>query len=234
LGEDRCKKTGLDFITAHNGPGGIVIDVENQVPFGAPSIGGYVMGRAFLPYSLARVVRIRKATHIPIIGVGGIYNASDALQYLLCDCPLVGIGSAIYFQGPEILDRIHKGLSDWMTRKGYLSIIDFKGKVLPLIEDSQSLRVREKYPFTIPPECPYIPVIDDKACNFCGTCQSACIYNVFQIDKTESRISVNENRCWSCGFCVGVCPESAIELRERHDREKVIWKNQGMAEPFKK
>ena len=228
-----CREAGLDFITAHNGPAGIVIDVENQVPFGAPAIGGYVMGRAFLPYSLARVVRIRRVTDIPIIGVGGVYTASDALQYLLCDCPLVGIGSALYFEGADILDRITEGLSNWMQRKGYGSIEEFRGKVLPLIEDSGTLRSREKYPFTMPPECPYVPVIDDEKCTRCGTCQSSCIYGVFQTKEKETGVIIDEDRCWSCGFCVGVCPEGAIELRARYDREKVIWENKGMAEPFK-
>jgi dihydroorotate dehydrogenase (NAD+) catalytic subunit len=93
-----CENAGLDFITAHNAPGGIVIDVEKEVPFGAPSIGGYVMGRSFLPYSLGRVVRIKKTSNLPVIGVGGIYEAQDALQYLLGGCPMVGIGSALYFK----------------------------------------------------------------------------------------------------------------------------------------
>ena len=115
-----CEDAGLDFITAHNAPGGIVIDVENEVPFGAPSIGGYVMGRSFLPYSLGRVVRIRKASNVPVIGVGGIYEAQDALQYILCGCPMVGIGSAMYFKGPQILDNLYKSLKKPITNIEYL------------------------------------------------------------------------------------------------------------------
>jgi dihydroorotate dehydrogenase subfamily 1 len=130
-----CQKAGLDFITAHNAPSGIVIDVENEVPFGAPSIGGYVMGKAFLPYSLGRVVRIKKASNIPVIGVGGIYDAQDALQYLLCGCPLVGIGSAIYFKGQQILDTLFQDIANWMEKKGYQSIDEFRGKAYSLIKD---------------------------------------------------------------------------------------------------
>ena len=228
-----CGEAGLDFITAHNGPSGMVIDVENEVPFGAPAIGGYVMGRTFLPYSLARVVRIRRVTRMPVIGVGGIYNSGDALQYLLCGCPLVGIGSAMYYEGAEILDSIFDGISDWMERKGYGSIEDFRGKVFPLIEDSTNLRSREPYPFTMPPEGPYVPIIDDEECTLCGACERSCIYGVLKVDEKDSKVFVDENRCWSCGFCVGVCPAKAIELRDRHNRERVIWKNEGMAEPFK-
>ena len=231
---EKCDKAGLDFITAHNAPSGIVIDVENEVPFGAPAIGGYVMGRAFLPYSLARIVRIRRVSHMSVIGVGGIYNADDALQYLLCGCPAVGIGSAMYFQGADILDNIYEGLSSWMRKKGYGSIDAFRGKVFSLIEDSVSLRSRERYPFTMPPECPYAPIINEEECNLCGVCERTCIYGVFKINEEESKIIVAENKCWSCGFCVGVCPTEAIELRDRNDREKVIWKNKGMVQTFRR
>jgi len=120
-----------------------------------------------------------------------------------------------------------------MQRKGYQSIEEFRGKVFLLIEGSGSLRSRDKSPFTMPPDCPYIPMIDDEACSFCGTCEGGCIYGVFKIYKKESKVIINENRCWSYGFCVGVCPSEAIELRDRYDRERVIWNNEGMAAPFK-
>jgi dihydroorotate dehydrogenase (fumarate)/dihydropyrimidine dehydrogenase (NAD+) subunit PreA len=227
-----CEKAGLDFITAHNAPGGIVIDVENEVPFGAPAIGGYVMGRSFLPYSLGRVVRIRKTSNIPVIGVGGIYEARDALQYLLCGCPMVGIGSAMYFKGTQILDNLYTGISNWMDQKGYNSIEKFQGKAFNKIIEPPRLKSNEKYPYTIPPECPYVPVIDKKSCIFCGECETTCIYNVFKVDKNNKRVSINRDKCWSCGFCVGICPSGAIELRDRNNKDNVIWNNQGLAMPF--
>ncbi|MBW2128707.1 MAG: 4Fe-4S binding protein [Deltaproteobacteria bacterium] len=221
-----------DFITAHNAPGGILIDVEKEVPFGAPAIEGYVMGRAFLPYSLARIVRIRRESDIPLIGIGGIGAPRDALQYLLCGCHLAGIGSGLYFGGFEILDRIHRGISAWMKNKGYRSIDEFRGKVLHLITDPATLGAKEKYPFVMPPECPYVPVVDESKCNLCRACEKACIYDVFRMEAEKEGISVDESRCWSCGFCVGICPGGAIELRDRRYRERVIWNNQGTAIPF--
>jgi ferredoxin len=225
---------GLDFVTAHNAPGGILVDVEQELPFGAPAIGGFVMGRTFLPYSLARVVRIKKTTDLPVIGVGGIYEAADALQYLLCGCSLVGVGSALYFQGPPVLDDMHEGLALWMERKGHAAVSDFAGKVLPLIKDSTGLRSLEAHPFTMPPDCPYVPVIDEGKCNLCGACQRSCLYGALEVSKKESRVLVDENRCWSCGFCVGLCPSGAVQLRDRHDRDTVIWKNEGVAASFKR
>lgn len=227
-----CVDAGLDFVTAHNAPGGLVIDVENEVPFGAPTLGGYVMGRAFLPYSLGRIVRIRKAVDIPVIGVGGIYEAQDALQYLLCGCPLVGIGSALYFKGSEILDHITLGIENWMKQKGYDSISEFKGKAFAHIKDSARLKLQEQHPYTTPPNCPYIPVVDDQLCTHCGMCETTCIYNVFVVDKNRQEVFIDEDKCWSCGFCVGICPAGAIELRDRKNRERLIWNNQGLAQSF--
>jgi len=227
-----CEDAGLDFITAHNAPGGIVIDVEHETPFGAPSIGGYVMGRSFLPYSLGRVVRIKMASNVPVIGVGGIYEAQDALQYLLCGCPLVGIGSAMYFKGPQILETLNADISSWMNKKGYRSIEEFQGKAFNQIIDSPSVKAEEKYPFIVPPECPYVPVVDEDACVLCGECETTCIYNVLKVDKNKNQVLIDEDKCWSCGFCVGICPTGAIELRNRQDKKRVIWNNQGLAVPF--
>jgi len=227
-----CEDAGLDFITAHNAPGGIVIDVEKEVPFGAPSIGGYVMGRSFLPYSLGRVVRIKKASNIPVIGVGGIYEAQDALQYLLGGCPMVGIGSALYFKGPQILETLTADIDNWMKKKGYRSIDEFLGKAFKQIKDPPHLKAAEKHAHTIPPECPYVPVVDEDACVLCGECETSCIYNVFKVNKSINQVSIDEDKCWSCGFCVGICPTGAIELRNRRDKKRVIWNNQGLAVPF--
>lgn len=224
---------GLDFITAHNAPGGILIDVEHLAPFGAPVIGGYVSGRTFLPYSLARVVRIQKASSIPVIGVGGIYNATDALQYLLAGCPLVGLGSALYFRGPAVIDQVHEGLVDWMQRKAFRAVHEFRGMVLPMIKSSESLKESELYPFVAPPDCPYTPVFSEAECNRCGLCANACIYGAIEVSEKNRTVMVDEEKCWSCGFCVGVCPVGAIELRDRRDRNTLIWNNQGTAEPFK-
>ena len=228
-----CRNAGLDFMTAHNAPGGIMIDVENEVPFGAPAIGGYVMGRPFLPYSLGRIVRIRQSSDIPVIGVGGIYTADDALQYLLCGCPLTGVGSAVYFKGLNVADDIQSGIKQWMQKKGYRRIDDFRGKALDSIRDGADLKSEEKYPHTIPPDCPYGPLINMDKCTLCGRCTVSCIYNAITIDKATAGIHTDWSKCWSCGFCVGICPSNAVALVDKNNHQKKIWNNKGMAKTFK-
>ncbi len=225
------EEAGADFLTAHNAPGGFVVDVEREVPFGSPAVCGYAPGRAFLPISLARVVRIRRASGLPVVGVGGVSNHRDALQYLLVGCPLVGVGSALYFDGPALMERIDRGLRQWMAERGYETMDTFTGRVFPLIETAADLAAREAYPYTMPPQGPYIPAADPAVCTGCGSCVRGCIYGALGVGEAGF-VEADANRCWSCGLCVGVCPEGALTLRERRDPDRVVWDNRGTAAPF--
>jgi len=223
---------GISFVTAHNAPSGIFVDVEKEVPYGAPAIGGYLIGRPFLPVSLARVIQILKTVDIPVFGVGGISTGSDALQYLLCGCSLVEVGTAAYIGGMSVFQRILREILSWMVSKNYTSISDFRGKVLHKITSSMELKAKEKAPFSLPPETPYVPKIDKRKCNLCQTCCRGCFYQVLHLERKKRMIVVEGDRCWSCGFCVGVCPEGAIVLVDRKTRREKIWDGQGLALPF--
>ena len=222
---------GASFITAHNAPSGIFIDVEREVPYGAPVIGGYLIGRPFLPVSLARAVQILKSTDLPVLGVGGVFGWSDALQYLLCGCSLVEVGTAAYMEGIGIFEKIHQGIAEWMKRKRYSSITDFRGKVLGKIVPTVELRKREIAPFSVPPETPYRPKIQRKKCSLCRTCERACFYRVFRFDPEKRGMATEKDRCWSCGLCVGICPEGAINLVDKRTG-KTVWNGKGVAGPF--
>lgn len=223
-------KTGISFITAHNAPSGIFIDVEREEPYGAPSIGGYLIGRPFLPWSLARVVQIKKATPVAVVGVGGIYEWADALQYMLCGCSAVQVCTSAYVHGLGIFSKIQEGISEWMARKGYPNIEAFRGRVLRDISTVDELKAKEKAPYALPPESPYVPSVDHDRCTLCFDCGRGCIYGVFSIEG--ERLNIDAKKCWSCGFCVGLCPRNALVLVDRKTGERV-WDGAGMASPFR-
>jgi dihydropyrimidine dehydrogenase (NAD+) subunit PreA len=227
------KERGILFITAHNAPSGIYVDVESEVPFGAPAVGGYLIGRPFLPVSLARVVQILKSVDIPVFGVGGISRWDDALQYLLCGCTLIEVGAAAYTEGLGVFKRIERGIVSWMKRKGYRSVSDFRGGVLQKIRTSGELKARERSPFALPPETPYVPKIDEKKCTRCGTCCRSCFYQVLRLDRGKKRVTIEKDCCWSCGLCVGVCQEKAILLVDRKTEKRIIWDGRGHAKSFR-
>jgi dihydropyrimidine dehydrogenase (NAD+) subunit PreA len=222
---------GAAFVTAHNSPGGIFVDVENEVPYGAPVSGGYPMGRTFLPLSLGRVVRILKNTEATVLGAGGIFTAPDALQYLLCGCHLVETATAVYMKGLGVFREILSGVTTWMTSKGYRNLADFRGKLLPKIRANDAFRQEQRWPFVMPPEAPYAPSVDQEKCSGCGACARACFYKALVLVGKKGPMQVFPERCWSCGLCVGLCSEGAVTLVERATG-RMIWDGYGMAKPF--
>lgn len=129
------------------------------------------------------------------------------------------------------MERMDRGLREWMAERSYASPQEFVGRVFARIEDAAALGAREAYPYTIPPDAPYVPVADADACSACGTCVRGCIYGALSIGPDRT-LEVDGDRCWSCGFCVGVCPEGALTLRDRREPGRVMWDNRGTARPF--
>jgi NADPH-dependent glutamate synthase beta subunit-like oxidoreductase/dihydroorotate dehydrogenase len=176
------KEAGADFIICHNTPTGMLIDVEQEVPFGGLGSGGYLMGPSTLPVNLGRVVETRKLTDLPIIASGGVWQAADAIMYLLVGCPLVEVTSAVFKNGYRIYGEIVDGLKDWMERKGYSSIEEFRGKAFNLAAKSSSSDLMYmEWPFSMPHEktSPIVPAINTDKCLFSNEsafppCQAAC------------------------------------------------------------
>jgi dihydroorotate dehydrogenase (NAD+) catalytic subunit len=122
-----CKENGADAVTAINTVGpGMLIDVNVRKPVLSNGTGG-VSGPAILPIAVKSVYEIYKNADIPIIGVGGVTDAEDALQLILAGASVVGIGSGIYYKGLEIFDEINKGLIAYMEKYGVKSIDEIRG-----------------------------------------------------------------------------------------------------------
>jgi len=223
---------GAAFITAHNTTDGVFIDVENEVPLMVPAIGGYSIGRPFLPWSLSRVITIKKTADIPVMGIGGIYTYEDALSYILCGCPVVQICSPVYIKGPKLLKEIIKGIESWMERKGYHSIKEFQGKILPMILPGMELKTEaSSATWAVPPDTPFVPVVDSNKCTLCGSCE-ACFKEVFKVSKKEKRFEIHDEYCVSCGMCISICPTNALTLVDRETKNRIIWTGKGLAQPY--
>ncbi|MFC1870946.1 tRNA-dihydrouridine synthase [Chloroflexota bacterium] len=227
---------GSDFLTAQNTVSGMLIDVEEEVPFGGLGSGGYQMGRSLLPFHLNRVVETRKLTDAPIIATGGVWTATDAIMYLLIGCHLVQVAGAVCRKGYGLFGQIIKGIEEWMQRKGYSSIEDFRGKVFDLATKvSSSELIHMEWPFPMPQErsSSVIPVVDLDKCIFCCQCHDFCLSGVFTVNKPNRTVDVDhENKCWGCGDCVGWCPANAIKMIDK-DTKEVVWDNHGLAKPYR-
>src|SRR5690606_14866037 len=99
-----CVDEGADALTLVNTMPGMLFDTATRRPMLGAGSGG-MSGPALLPVGVLAVTRARQQVSVPIIGVGGIRSADDALQYLLAGASLVQIGTAS-FADPRAAERV--------------------------------------------------------------------------------------------------------------------------------
>jgi dihydroorotate dehydrogenase (NAD+) catalytic subunit len=116
---------GADGLTLVNTMPGLVIDVERRKPALGFGTGG-VSGPGLLPIGVLATWRVSRAVRVPIIGVGGISTATDALQYILAGASLIGVGTAA-MRDPRRPERILRDLDRWCAKHGVRAIHELVG-----------------------------------------------------------------------------------------------------------
>jgi dihydroorotate dehydrogenase (NAD+) catalytic subunit len=111
---------GADALTLVNTMPGLLFDIETGRPLLGAGAGG-VSGPALLPVGVHAVWRARQRVDVPIIGVGGIRGAADAVQYLLAGASLVQVGTAS-FADPRAAMRVLSDLERWGAAHGFTCI----------------------------------------------------------------------------------------------------------------
>jgi dihydroorotate dehydrogenase (NAD+) catalytic subunit len=111
-----CEESGADAVSCINTLLGLVIDVETRRPRLAFGTGG-LSGPAIRPIAVRMAWQAARAVKIPVIGIGGIASASDALEFLIAGCRAVQIGTA-NFVDPGVYERVRAGLEEYLTRQG--------------------------------------------------------------------------------------------------------------------
>jgi dihydroorotate dehydrogenase (NAD+) catalytic subunit len=120
---------GADAVSCINTLVGMAIDTERCAPLIARGTGG-LSGPAIRPVGVACVWKVARAVKIPVIGVGGIASANDALEYFLAGASAIQVGTAL-FADPRAPLKILKGIEAWMRRKRVRSTAEI-GKLLRL------------------------------------------------------------------------------------------------------
>jgi dihydroorotate dehydrogenase (NAD+) catalytic subunit len=123
-----CVAEGADALTLINTVPGLLYDTETRRPVLGAGSGG-VSGPALLPIGVHAVRRARERVAVPIIGVGGIRAAEDAVQYFMAGASLVQIGTAS-FADPRAAPRVLSDLKRWGTSHGITSITEIVGSGL--------------------------------------------------------------------------------------------------------
>ena len=121
----RAADAGADGITVINTIPGLLIDTATRRPALGFGSGG-VSGPGLRPVGVLATWRVRSAVSLPILGVGGVTTADDALQYLMAGASLVGVGTAA-LADPRLPGRIVTGLERWCAEHGVGAIGDVIG-----------------------------------------------------------------------------------------------------------
>ncbi|OPY23963.1 MAG: dihydroorotate dehydrogenase 1B [Methanobacterium sp. PtaU1.Bin242] len=122
------QKAGCDALTLINSLGpGMRIDLETARPILHNKFGG-LSGPAIKPIALRCVYDVFETVNVPIIGVGGIRDYKDVVEFLFAGASCVQIGTAIYYEGLDVFKNINNGLLKYMTRKGYHKTAEMVGE----------------------------------------------------------------------------------------------------------
>lgn len=118
---------GADAVSLINTLMGMVIDIEKRKPVLSIATGG-MSGPAVKPVAVRCVWQVAKAVSVPVVGLGGIMNANDAIEFLLAGASAIEIGTA-NFVDPAITVKVANGISEWLDKHGCKSVSEIVGQL---------------------------------------------------------------------------------------------------------
>ena len=122
-----AEEEGADSVSLINTLLGMAIDVRTMRP-SLSTITGGLSGPAVKPVALRMVWQVAKAVRIPVIGMGGIMTASDAIEFLLAGASAIQVGTASFID-PQISIKILEGIERYLVTNGISNIADLVGYI---------------------------------------------------------------------------------------------------------
>ena len=118
---------GADSVSLINTLMGMSIDVEKRRSRLSIGTGG-LSGPAVKPVAVRMVWQVAHAVKIPVVGLGGIMNAEDAIEFLMAGATAIEIGTANFID-PAVTIKVRDGINDWLDRHGCSSVQEIIGTV---------------------------------------------------------------------------------------------------------
>lgn len=118
---------GADSVSLINTLMGMAVDIEKRKRVLSIGTGG-LSGPAVKPVALRMVYQVAKAVKIPVIGLGGIMTAEDAIEFLMCGATAIEIGTANFID-PAVTIKVRDGISEWLDRHGCSSVQEIIGTI---------------------------------------------------------------------------------------------------------
>ncbi len=122
-----CEAEGADSVSLINTLMGMAIDTERRRPKLSINTGG-LSGPAVKPVALRMVWQVARAVKIPVIGLGGISNAQDAIEFFMAGATAIEIGTANFID-PTVTIKVKEGINDWLDSHGCSSIHEIIGAI---------------------------------------------------------------------------------------------------------
>ena len=120
-----CEEAGADALSMINTIPAMAIDIERRRPVLANVTGG-LSGRGIHPAAVKLVYDAHRATKLPILAMGGVYEAKDAIEFLLAGATAVAVGTAT-FSDPGTVGRVYDGIADYCSRHGFAAVRELTG-----------------------------------------------------------------------------------------------------------
>ncbi len=135
----RCIEAGTDGLAVINTMMGMAIDVHKRRPV-IGNVQGGLSGPAIKPIALLKVHQVYEVAGphgVPIIGQGGITNATDALEFIIAGATAVGVGTALFYD-PMVCRKINAGITEYLHDNGLANVTQLVGSLRTgkQIEDS--------------------------------------------------------------------------------------------------
>jgi dihydroorotate dehydrogenase (NAD+) catalytic subunit len=122
-----AEEEGADSVSLINTLLGMAVNTENMSPALATVTGG-LSGPAVKPVALRMVWQVANAVNIPVIGIGGIMNANDAIEFFLAGAAAIQVGTASFID-PKASVKILEGIEQYLERKGFTDMRDIVGYI---------------------------------------------------------------------------------------------------------
>ena len=120
-----CEAEGADSVSLINTLMGMAIDIEKRRPVLSIATGG-LSGPAVKPVALRMVWQVAKAVNIPVVGLGGIQSATDAIEFFMAGATAIEIGTANFLDSAVTI-KVRDGINEWLDRHGCDSVQDIIG-----------------------------------------------------------------------------------------------------------
>jgi len=200
------RKVGLDWLTIAMampaGPGINLDEIEPVMPSSVFISGSKVAKHASFVALLAQAGQHRDI-HVSISGGTQIW--SDVVEFLMYGASSIQVQTLFLQKGMGLIKKFKKNISDYMDSKGFGSIDEMKGVILPKLLTYDE--VIATYGAT---KGKIVVSVDQEKCIGCGVCEEVCNWGAIKV--IDAKVDIVKEKCEGCGVCVCSCTQDALWL----------------------